>query len=31
MLPKEPDDALKAFIEGWPGRNYDVRSPLEME
>jgi DnaJ-class molecular chaperone len=31
MLPKEPDDALKAFIEEWSGRNYDVRGSLEME
>jgi DnaJ-class molecular chaperone len=31
VLPKEPDDALKAFIEGWPGRNYDVRGALGME
>lgn len=26
MLPKEPDQALKDFIEAWPGRDYDVRN-----
>jgi DnaJ-class molecular chaperone len=26
MLPREPDEALKDFITGWPGRGYDVRA-----
>ena len=26
MLPKEPDQALKDFIESWPGRSYGVRN-----
>ena len=25
MLPKEPDQALRDFIAGWSGRDYDVR------
>jgi len=28
MLPREPDQELKDFVNGWSGRNYDVRSGL---
>ncbi len=25
MLPKQPDQALRDFVENWPGRDYEVR------
>ncbi len=28
VLPREPDQALKDFVNEWPGRDYDVRSGL---
>jgi DnaJ-class molecular chaperone len=27
VLPKEPDQALRDFVAGWPGRDYSVREP----
>ena len=31
VLPKEPDQALKDFVQDWAGRDYDVRRSLGME
>jgi DnaJ-class molecular chaperone len=30
VLPPTPDEALRKFVESWPGRDYDVRGPLGL-
>ena len=31
VLPKEPDQALRDFVAGWAGGDYDVRGAVGMD